>query len=62
MKMLHISGILAYKSEFMEVLVMDFIINMLADITDIFVDIWANKIVDRFARKKRKNEVSDNLG
>ena len=60
--MLHISGILAYKSEFMEVLVMDFIINMLADITDIFVDIWANKIVDRFARKKRKNEVSDNLG
>ena len=62
MKMLHISGILAYTSEFMEVLVMDFIINMLADITDIFVDIWANKIVDRFARKKRKNEVSDNLG
>ena len=60
--MLHISGILAYKSEFMEALVMDFIINMLADITDIFVDIWANKIVDRFARKKRKNEVSDNLG
>ena len=46
----------------MEALVMDFIINMLADITDIFVDIWANKIVDRFARKKRKNEVSDNLG
>ena len=31
---------------------MNVIINMLADITDIFVDIWANKIVDRFARKK----------
>ena len=40
---------------------MDVIINMLADITDIFVDIWMNKIVDRFARKKRKSEVSDNV-
>ena len=41
---------------------MDFIINMLADIADIFVDLWVNKVVDRFARKKRKNNVSDNVG
>ena len=41
---------------------MDFIINMLADIADIFVDLWVNKRVDRFARKKRKSEVSDNRG
>lgn len=41
---------------------MNVIINMLADIADIFVDLWANKIVDRFTMKKSKDEVSDNIG
>ena len=39
---------------------MDFIISMLADIADIFVDLLGNRIVDRFARKK--NEAADNVG
>ena len=38
---------------------MDVIINVLADIADIFIDLWANKMVDRFARK---NKASDNVG
>ena len=50
------------KSEFVEVSAMDVIINMLADIADIFVDLYVNKMVDRFAKKKSKDEVSDNVG
>lgn len=32
----------------------DFIINMFADIAEIFVDLWVNKITDKFASKKKK--------
>ena len=41
---------------------MDAIIEIFADITDVFFDLWANKIIDRFTKKKRKNKVSDNVG
>ena len=41
---------------------MGVIIDMLADIADIFVDLCVNKMVDRFAKKKSKDEVSDNVG
>ena len=54
--------IFADKPEFAEAFVMDFIINMFADIADIFFDLWANKTVDRFARGKGKNEAPDNVG
>ena len=32
----------------------DFIINFFADIADIFVDLWSEKIIGRFASKKKK--------
>ena len=41
---------------------MDIIINILADIADIFVDLWMNEIVDRFTRRGRKGKASDNVG
>ncbi len=30
----------------------DFILNMFADIADIFVDLWINKIINRKAKQK----------
>lgn len=30
----------------------DFIVNVLAEIADFFVDIWVDKIINRFALKK----------
>ncbi len=33
----------------------DFIIEMIADIADIFIDLWVNKIINR---KKKDNSVS----
>ena len=36
----------------------DFIIEFCADVADVFVDLWLNRIVDRFTKKKRKNEAA----
>ena len=48
---------------FAEVIAMlDVIIEICADIAEIFVDIWVNKIVGRFKKKKQKNDSSDKAG
>ena len=46
----------------MEEMAMDAIIEIFADIADICFDLWINKIIDRFTKKKRANIASDNMG
>lgn len=30
---------------------LDFVIDLIADVADIFIDLWANKILGKFKRK-----------
>ena len=50
------------KRGFTEVIVMlDLIIEICADIAEIFVDNWVNKIASRFKKKKQKNDSSEKV-
>lgn len=32
----------------------DFIVNVFAEIADFFIDLWSEKIINKFASKKKK--------
>ena len=42
-----------------EVNMCDFVIEVFAEIADFFIDLWSDKLINKFASKKKKQANSD---